>query len=56
LVEKAEDIGNEDVDTNEFMVVMDKAPFHTVKLVEEKRPVWDVRGPGFYCLLRTAPT
>ena len=37
------------------MAVVDKAPFHTVKLVEEKRPVWYVRGPGFYCLLRTTP-
>ena len=37
------------------MAVVDKAPFHTVKLVEEKRPVWYVSGPGFYCLLRTTP-
>ena len=37
------------------MAVVDKAPFHTVKLVQEKRPVWYVRGPVFYCLLRTTP-
>ena len=37
------------------MAVMDKAPFHTAKLVQEKRPGWDAKVAGLYYRLTYCP-
>jgi hypothetical protein len=44
-----------DMDTKKVMAVMDKAPFHTAKSMQEKRPDWESKGPGLYRRLTYRP-
>jgi hypothetical protein len=44
-----------DMDTKKVVAVMDKAPFHTVESVQEKRPDWESKGSGLYCKLTYRP-